>query len=171
MIYIGNDTKKSGLLFGIILLVIGLIIFSNPFGTLELLISIVAWGILLYGIVNLASYRYLRNHNSKQPFLFLQGLLSAVFAIIIIAMSNIAVLAIMAIAGIYVIILSMLKIVQAFKLKNYQIVGWEIKLVMGIIGLFFGACLLMFPEIFPMLLGTVLVIIGSIICFTSLKNK
>ena len=114
MIYIGNDTKKSGLLFGIILLVIGLIIFSNPFGTLELLISIVAWGILLYGIVNLASYRYLRNHNSKQPFLFLQGLLSAVFAIIIIAMSNIAVLAIMAIAGIYVIILSMLKIVQAF---------------------------------------------------------
>lgn len=171
MIYLVKDKKMYDIVVGSILLAVGLLIFNNPFGTLKFFAAIMAWVILLWGLINLGSYRFMNKFKYNQPWLLTQGILNIAFAIIVFFCLGETVVFIMAVLGIYTIILSGLKIAQGFKLKNYKIYNWELNIVSGIIGIIFGIGLFIYPEIVPILLSLFLITMGALMLASSLFVK
>ena len=169
--YLTTNKKNYSLFSGILLLVLGIVIFNNPFGTLEFLLTIVAIGILIWGITNIISYKLVSVLQKNQSWILLQGILNILFAIVILMSLNLAVRTIMIIFGIYLISLSVIKVIHAVKLVQYNIVGWELSLTIGIIGILFGICLFILPEIIPVILSLLLMTIGIIIIVNAIIKK
>ena len=116
MFYLKENKKNNNLITGILLLFIGLIIFNNPFGTLEFLLTLVAIGILLWGITNIIKYKLLSTIKQNQEFILFQGVLNILFAVIILVSLNSATKTFMFIFGLYLIALSITKITNLIKL-------------------------------------------------------
>jgi uncharacterized membrane protein HdeD (DUF308 family) len=165
MFYLKNNQKNYKLITGILLLFVGILVLSNPFKTLEFLLTIISIGILIWGIINIIKYKLMSVIKPNQEFILFQGLLNIVFAVIILISLNSATKAFVLFFGLYLIFLSFSKIFHALKLKKYNIVSWEINLLAGLIELSFGILLIIFPEIISIILSFLIICLGLLKIF------
>ena len=175
------DFKKmllGSILLNALFLIFGIIIYLNPIITLELTGIILGIYFILFGIY--AIYEFIiRDNNTLFSLNILWGPLAIIVGFLAIInpfdMTKILTFTL----GIYLVITSLIKIIDAIKLKKYKYDGWSLILAIGIILLIFGIFMISNPMasmdlveatgIF-IILASVLEICSSIMLYTKAKE-
>ncbi len=175
------DFKKmllGSILLNALFLIFGIIIYLNPIITLELTGIILGIYFILFGIY--AIYEFIiRDNNTLFSLNILWGPLAIIVGFLAIInpfdMTKILTFTL----GIYLVITSLIKIIDAIKLKKYKYDGWSLILAIGIILLIFGIFMIINPMasmdlveatgIF-IILASVLEICSSIMLYTKAKE-
>lgn len=175
------DFKKimlGNIILTLLFLIFGVVIYLHPLFTLKTVGILISIYFIIIGLFNIYEY-LIRNDNPLFKMNIFLGILTILLGIFTIAnpfkMFKILTLAL----GIYLIITSLIKIFESFKLKKYGFDGWLIMLVSSILELILG----IFIAINPMasidiveatgifiILGSILDLVDTIMCYSKAKD-
>lgn len=133
------------IILNILFLLFGILIYMNPYMSLKLTGVIIGIYFIIFGLFNIYEY-FNRMEVSLFKYKIFGGILSLILGIFVI-INPFKLVKILTIAfGIYLIIHSLSKAIEALKLKRFNYDGWLIILVTSVILLIFGV----FVTINPM---------------------
>lgn len=160
------DFKKlllGSILLNILFLIFGIIIYMNPYITASTTVIITGIYFIMFGVFAIFEF-LLRKTNPIFKYKVFSGILVIIVGIfMMINPFKIAKILTFAL-GIYLIIISLVKVVEAFKLKKYGYDGWLLMLVTAILILIFGV----FITINPMAAIDIVKAAGIFIILSSL---
>lgn len=168
----------GSIILNVLFLIFGIIIYLNPVITLELTGIILGIYMIIFGIF--AIYEFIvRDNNPLFALNILWGILSILTGLLVI-INPFEIIKILTFAlGIYLIIISVSKIIDSLNLKKYGYDGWSLMLVIAIILLVFGIFIMINPMasmdlveatgIF-IILASILEICNSIMLYTKAKD-
>lgn len=134
------DFKKlilGSIILQILFLIVGVIIFMNPYITASIVGIIIGIYFIVFGLFGIYEF-FMRKDSPIFTFKIFLGVLSIILGIFIMADPfKITTLLTFAL-GLYLIIASVCKIFETFKMKKYGYDGWILMLVTSIILLIFG---------------------------------
>ncbi len=168
----------GSIILNALFLIFGIIIYLNPVITLELTGIILGIYMIIFGIF--AIYEFIvRDNNPLFALNILWGILAILTGLLVI-INPFEIIKILTFAlGIYLIIISVSKIIDSLKLKKYGYDGWSLMLVIAIILLVFGIFIMINPMasmdlveatgIF-IILASILEICNSIMLYTKAKD-
>lgn len=160
------DFKKlllGSILLNILFLIFGIIIYMNPYIAASTAVIITGIYFLIFGVFAILEFL-----SRKMSPIFQYKVFSGVLVIIIgifMMVNPFKIAKILTFAlGIYLIVVSLVKVVEAFKLKKYGYDGWILMLVTAILILIFGV----FITINPMAALDIVKATGIFIILSSL---
>ncbi len=160
------DFKKlllGSILLNILFLIFGIIIYMNPYIAASTAVIITGIYFLIFGVFAILEFL-----SRKMSPIFQYKVFSGVLVIIIgifMMVNPFKIAKILTFAlGIYLIVVSLVKVVEAFKLKKYGYDGWILMLVTAILILIFGV----FITINPMAALDIVKAAGIFIILSSL---
>ncbi len=168
----------GSIILNALFLIFGIIIYLNPVITLELTGIILGIYMIIFGIF--AIYEFIvRDNNPLFALNILWGILAILTGLLVI-INPFEIIKILTFAlGIYLIIISVSKIIDSLNLKKYGYDGWSLMLVIAIILLVFGIFIMINPMasmdlveatgIF-IILASILEICNSIMLYTKAKD-
>lgn len=133
------------ILFCIIFLILGVIIYFNPDVTIDIAGTILGVYLIIIGILKMADY-FTRKYDFFYRYHLVVGILAVILGIFVIVNPFKIIKILTFVLGIYLIITSIAKIFEAFKLKKYGYDGWLLILVTAIILLVFGVFVAINPK-------------------------
>jgi len=168
----------ANVLLEVIFLILGLVIYFNARVTMDLAGTILGVYFLIFGIFAIGEF-FIRKYDLFYPFHLVSGILSIILGIFVIANPFKIIKILTFTLGIYLIITSVVKIMEALKLHKYGYEGWLVMLVTALILLVFG----IFVTINPMaslaltkatgifiILASILEICNLIMMYTNAKD-
>ena len=168
----------ASIILNVLFLIFGIIIYLNPVITLELTGIILGIYLIIFGLFDIYEC-IVRNHNPLFTLNILWGILAIIAGLFVIINPFEIIKVLTFVLGIYLIIISVSKIIDSFKLKKYGYDGWALMLVIAIILLIFGIFIMINPMasmdlveatgIF-IILGSILEICNSIMLYTKAKD-
>lgn len=138
--------RWSSLIAGILLVVLGCISFFTLDSNLVAIAMLVCLLVLFYGILMIASYfSYSKEHRSG--WLLVLGILSALLGLwMLLSGDFVAIIAtIPFVFALWLLFGSISMIASSFDMKNMNVSGWVLELILGIIGSVLGFFLLFNP--------------------------
>mgnify|MGYP005807629375 CR=1 FL=1 len=168
----------GSIILNVLFLLFGIFIYSNPTITLELTGIILGVYLILFGIYAIFEF-IIRDQNPLFTLNILWGILSILAGLFVIINPFQVIKVLTFTLGIYLIIISINKIIDAIKLKKYHYDGWSLILTIAIILLIFGIFIMINPMasmdlveatgIF-IILASILEICASIMLYTKAKE-
>lgn len=174
-----NKMLIGSIILNILFLLFGIIVYSNPRVSLELLGIFLGVCFIIFGLYAIFEF-IARDNNPLYGLNILWGILAIIVGLLAIinpfGISTILTFTL----GIYLIIISISKIIDAFKLRKYKYDGWALILVISIILLIFGIFIIINPIISAMeitevtgifiILASILEICNSIMLYSKAKD-
>ncbi len=174
-----NKMLIGSIILNILFLLFGIIVYSNPRVSLELLGIFLGVYFIIFGLYAIFEF-IARDNNPLYGLNILWGILAIIVGLLAIinpfGISTILTFTL----GIYLIIISISKIIDAFKLRKYKYDGWALILVISIILLIFGIFIIINPIISAMeitevtgifiILASILEICNSIMLYSKAKD-
>ena len=174
-----NRMLIGSIILNILFLLFGIIVYSNPRVSLELLGIFLGVYFIIFGLYAIFEF-IARDNNPLYGLNILWGILAIIIGLLAIinpfGISTILTFTL----GIYLIIISISKIIDAFKLRKYKYDGWALILVISIILLIFGIFIIINPIISAMeitevtgifiILASILEICNSIMLYSKAKD-
>ena len=168
----------GSIILNVLFLLFGIIIYMNPTITLELTGIILGVYFILFGLYAIFEFIF-KDNNPLFGLNILWGIL-AIIAGLFVMINPFQIIKILTFAlGIFLIIISIRKILNAIKLKKYGYDGWSLILVIAIILLIFGIFIMINPMasmdlveatgIF-IILSSILEICNAIMLYTKAKE-
>ena len=169
----------GSIILNALFLLFGIFVYSNPRVSLNLLVIFLSIYFIIFGLY--AIFEFIeRNDNPLYGLNILWGILSIIVGLIAI-INPFEVTSILTLAlGIYLVIISISKIIEAFKLRKYKYDGWSLILVISIILLIFGIFIILNPIIAAMeitevagifiILASILEICNAIMLYTKAND-
>ena len=139
-----NKLLIGSIILNVLFLLYGILIYLNPRITLELAGIILGIYLIIFGLF--AIYEFIvRDNNPLFSLNILWGIL-AILAGLLVMINPFEIIKILTFAlGIYLVIISVRKIINSLKLKKYGYDGWALILVIAIILLIFGIFIMINP--------------------------
>ncbi len=173
-----NKMLIGSIILNVLFLLFGIIIYLNPTITLELTGILLGIYFIIFGVYAIFEF-IARENNPLFSLNILWGIL-AIIAGLFVMINPFKIIKILTFAlGIYLIIVSISKIIDSFKLKKYKYDGWSLILVIAIILLIFGIFIMINPMasmdlveatgIF-IILASILEICNAIMLYTKAKD-
>lgn len=139
-----NKILLGSIILNVLFLLFGIIIYLNSRITIELTGIILGIYLMIFGIF--AIYEFLiRDNNPLFSFNIIWGVLSIIAGLFVIINPFEFIKILTFTLGIYLLIISVRKIIDAFKLKKYGYDGWSLMLAIAIILLIFGIFIIINP--------------------------
>ena len=174
-----NKILIGSIILNILFLLFGLIVYSNPRVSLELLGIFLGVYFIVFGLYAIFEF-IARDNNPLYGLNILWGILAVIVGLLAIinpfGISTILTFTL----GIYLIIVSISKIIDSFKLRKYKYDGWSLILVISIILLIFGIFIIINPIISAMeitevagifiILASILEICNAIMLYSKAKD-
>ena len=169
----------GSIILNALFLLFGIFVYSNPRVSLNLLVIFLSIYFIIFGLY--AIFEFIeRNDNPLYGLNILWGILSIIVGLIAI-INPFEVTSILTLTlGIYLVIISISKIIEAFKLRKYKYDGWSLILVISIILLIFGIFIILNPIIAAMeitevagifiILASILEICNAIMLYTKAND-
>ena len=173
-----NKILMGSIILNVLFLLFGIFIYLNPTITLELTGILLGIYIIIFGIYGIYEF-IIRENNPLFKLNILWGILSIIIGLFVM-INPFKIIKILTFAlGIYLIIISLNKLIDSLKLKKYQYDGWSLILVIAIILLIFGIFIMINPMasmdlveatgIF-IILSSILEICNSIMLYTKAND-
>ena len=174
-----NKMLIGSIILNGLFLLFGILVYSNPRVSLELLGTFLGVYFIIFGVYAIFEF-IARDNNPLYGLNILWGILAVIIGLLAIinpfGISTILTFTL----GIYLIIISISKIIDAFKLRKYKYDGWALILVISIILLIFGIFIIINPIISAMeitevtgifiILASILEICNSIMLYSKAKD-
>lgn len=139
-----NKLLLGSIILNVLFLLFGIVIYLNSRITIELTGIILGIYLMLFGIF--AIYEFLiRDNNPLFSLNIIWGVLSIIAGLFVIINPFAFIKILTFTLGIYLLIISIRKIIDAFKLKSYGYDGWSLMLAIAIILLIFGIFIIINP--------------------------
>lgn len=139
-----NKILMGSIILNVLFLLFGIFIYLNPTITLELTGILLGLYIIIFGIYGIYEF-IIRENNPLFKLNILWGILSIIIGLFVM-INPFKIIKILTFAlGIYLIIISLNKLIDSLKLKKYQYDGWSLILVIAIILLIFGIFIMINP--------------------------
>lgn len=127
----------AGILLNILFLIFGVIIYMNPYITASAVGVIIGIYFIIFGLFDIYEF-FMRDSSPIFKYKIFLGVLALILGIFVMV-NPFNLIKILTIAlGIYLIIMAIVKFIEALKMKKYGYDGWLILLVTSIILLAFG---------------------------------
>lgn len=173
-----NKILMGSIILNVLFLLFGIFIYLNPTITLELTGILLGIYIIIFGIYGIYEF-IIRENNPLFKLNILWGILFIIIGLFVM-INPFKIIKILTFAlGIYLIIISLNKLIDSLKLKKYQYDGWSLILVIAIILLIFGIFIMINPMasmdlveatgIF-IILSSILEICNSIMLYTKAND-
>lgn len=164
--YLHMNFKKSimgSILLNVLFLIFGIIIYMNPYITANAVGIVIGIYFILFGILGIIEF-FMRRDIPIFTFKIFMGVLAIILGIFIM-FNPFGIVKILTFAlGLYLIFISIFKVLESFKLKKYGYDGWALMLVISIILLVFG----IFITINPMSSMDIIQVTGIFIILSSI---
>lgn len=164
--YLHMNFKKTilgSIILNVLFLIFGVFIYMNPYITANAVGIIIGVYFILFGIFGVALFLMRKDIPIYTSKIFM-GVLAIILGIFIM-LNPFKIVKILTFAlGLYLIIVSICKIIESFKLKKYGYDGWVLMLVISIILLIFG----IFITINPMSSMDIIQVAGIFIILSSI---
>ncbi len=174
-----NKMLIGSIILNGLFLLFGILVYSNPRVSLELLGTFLGVYFIIFGVYAIFEF-IARDNNPLYGLNILWGILAVIIGLLAIinpfGISTILTFTL----GIYLIIVSISKIIDALKLRKYKYDGWSLILVISIILLIFGIFIIINPIITTMeitevagifiILASILEICNSIMLYGKAKD-
>ena len=174
-----NKMLIGSIILNGLFLLFGILVYSNPRVSLELLGTFLGVYFIIFGVYAIFEF-IARDNNPLYGLNILWGILAVIIGLLAIinpfGISTILTFTL----GIYLIIVSISKIIDALKLRKYKYDGWSLILVISIILLIFGIFIIINPIITTMeitevagifiILASILEICNSIMLYGKTKD-
>lgn len=138
--------KVLWILFGILMIISGIIALFNPLNTLIMLAYIIGFLMILSGVSALFYFADIRG-STGASWVLLNGIISVIFGIIILANIQITGAFIPFLAAFWAIFQGIISIVSSFDMKKVGVNRWYLMLIGGIISLIIGIILTFHPVL------------------------
>ena len=139
-----NKILVGSIILNVLFLLFGVIIYLNSRITIELTGTILGIYLMIFGVY--AIYEFIiRDGNPLFRLNIFWGVLSIITGLFVIINPFEFVKILTFTLGIYLLIISIRKIIDAFKLKKYEYDGWALMLAIAIILLIFGIFIIINP--------------------------
>ena len=135
----------GNIILNVLFLIFGVVIYMNPYITMKMIGIIIGIYFMMFGVFAIYEY-FIRSISPLFTYKIFLGVITIILGVFIIANPFNIIKILTFSLGIYLIIVSIVKILEAFKLKKYEYDGWLLVLVTSIILLIFGV----FVTINPM---------------------
>ncbi len=142
-------TKTGVIITGIVLTLLGAIMFMRPIVTLTVIVLIVGWMLLALGVVMIVnSVVHRRDGSSSLGLGIAIGIIEIVIGLCIVIWPTSFLLYLYIVLGIIVIITSISDIAEALAMRSIGFEKWGLPLAMGILTLVLGALVVAAPFVF-----------------------
>lgn len=134
------DFKKAifgNIILQVLFLIFGIVVFTNPFMTIKTVGVIIGIYFIVFGVFDIALF-FMRGSTPIFNYKIIFGILAILLGIFVMVDPFKITLILTFVLGIYLIMVAIFKVLEAFKLKQYKYDGWLILLVSSIIILIFG---------------------------------
>ena len=135
----------GNIILNVLFLIFGVVIYMNPYITMKMIGIIIGIYFMMFGVFAIYEF-FIRSISPLFTYKIFLGVITIILGVFIIANPFNIIKILTFSLGIYLIIVSIVKILEAFKLKKYEYDGWLLVLVTSIILLIFGV----FVTINPM---------------------
>lgn len=133
--------SKWNLFAGIVMMILGLFVWFNPFDTLVALAVYIGMGFIFTGIFYLMSAYELR-----YGWYLLVGSFDILVGVVLMSNIGITAISLPVILALWCLTVGIIQIISSLEFKGLDL-PWKWTAFMGYIGLFFGLAVLMFPTI------------------------
>lgn len=134
----------GSIILNVLFLLFGVIIYLNSRITIELTGIILGIYLMIFGIFAIFEF-LIRDNNPLFSFNIIWGVLSIITGLFVITNPFEFIKILTFTLGIYLLIISVRKIIAAFKLKKYRYDGWLLMLAIAIILMIFGIFIIINP--------------------------
>ena len=135
----------GNIILNVLFLIFGVVIYMNQYITMKMIGIIIGIYFMMFGVFAIYEF-FIRSISPLFTYKIFLGVITIILGVFIIANPFNIIKILTFSLGIYLIIVSIVKILEAFKLKKYEYDGWLLVLVTSIILLIFGV----FVTINPM---------------------
>ncbi|MBE6467733.1 MAG: hypothetical protein E7004_03985 [Alphaproteobacteria bacterium] len=139
---------KWNLFAGIIMLLLGLMVWFNPFDTLLALAFYIGVGFIVTGFLYLMSA-----YEQRMGWYLLVGSFDVLVGVVLISNLGITAVSLPIILALWSLTIGIIQIISSLELKSIDL-PWKSTAVMGYVGLFFGLAILIFPTIGAVAIST-----------------
>ncbi len=140
---------RWNLVAGIVMLVLGLFIWFNPFGTMLALAAYIGIGFMLAGLFYIMAFAGIRS-----GWYLLVGVLDLLVGLILLFNLGVTAASLPVILALWCLTVGVVQLIGAFEIKKYGL-PWGWSAIMGIIGLIFGLIILAYPMVGAITISTV----------------
>lgn len=141
---------KWNLLAGVIMLLLGIFVWMNPFGTMLALAFYIGLAFVLTGV-----FYIMASMSIKSGWYLLVGLLDLLLGFILMSNLGITAATLPIVVALWCLTVGVVQIVGAFEIKQYNL-PWGWSMVMGVAGVLFGLIILAYPMIGAITISTVI---------------
>ena len=150
MIHSLYANSKWNLFAGVIMIILGLVVWFNPFDTLFALAFYIGLGFIFAGVFYLMSAYELRF-----GWYLLVGSFDTLVGVVLISNIGITAVSLPIILALWCLTVGIIQIISSLEFKSVDL-PWKWTALMGYIGLFFGLSVLMFPVVGAVAISTII---------------
>ena len=161
-----NQSKNSKLFGGIIAIILGIIVLSNPYGSVLTITKIVGWVVLIFGVISLVSAFSNFSIIFSQAEFYI-GLLCTLFGLAIVMSPQFFVTWIFLLLGIFVMVSGINSLVTANATRALGVPGSNAGFVGAIIAIVFGVIVMLSPY---MMASFTMILCGIALLYTGVVN-
>lgn len=141
---------RWNLVAGVIMLLLGVGIWMNPFGTMLALAFYLGLGFVLTG-----AFYMMASLSIKSGWYLLVGLLDLLLGFILMANLGVTAATLPIIVALWCLTVGVVQVVGAFEIKRYDL-PWGWSMTMGFVGIIFGLIILAYPMFGAITISTVI---------------
>ena len=149
MVTMKLKNAKWNLVAGIIMLILGVLIWFNPFGTMMALAAYIGLGFILVG-----AFYIMASMNIKSGWYLLVGALDVLVGLVLMFNLGVTAASLPIILAIWCLAVGIIQIIGAFEIKKFGL-PWAWSAIMGVAGLVFGLLILIYPAVGALAISTV----------------
>ena len=140
---------KWNLVAGIVMLILGLVIWFNPFGTMLALAAYIGIGFMLAGV-----FYVMASLDIKSGWYLLVGVLDLLVGLILLFNLGVTAASLPVILALWCLTVGVVQIIGVFEIKKYGL-PWGWSAIMGAAGVIFGLIILAYPMVGAVTISTV----------------
>lgn len=161
MKYLKKILKKTGwisILESLIFIILGIILVSNPEGTITVISRILGTVFIVIGILKIISYFMTREKDDFYNYDLIYGIIAIIIGIVVIAYMNIIGSLFRIIIGIWIIYTALIRINLAIKIKKINSTIWIYSLMLAILMIICGVYTIVNSSVIVVTIGTIMII-------------
>ena len=153
-----NKAKWSSLIIGILLILSGIMFYTNPMATLVSVSTWIAVVIIATGIIKII--RYFANDVFKQGSFLIIGILEIVLGSIMISTQPVTALTLAMFVGFWEIFTGVSEMVTSMDLRKFDFPRWWVGFISGVLGIVLGFMIIKNPTLTGTLVSIYAIVYG-----------
>jgi uncharacterized membrane protein HdeD (DUF308 family) len=140
--------SRWNLFAGVVMILLGLVVWFNPFDTLLALAFYIGLGFIITGFLYLMSA-----YEQRMGWYLLVGSFDVLVGVVLISNLGITAVSLPIILALWCLTVGIIQIISSMELKGIDL-PWKLTALMGYVGLFFGVSILIFPTLGMVVIST-----------------